>query len=664
MGLFHSAIPRLLKQIVIIIFSVLFVPFFSFAEDEHFPLYPEIRDNVIFWQNVYSRYTTTQGILHDDEDLSLIYEVIPLEPRSAKNHRKINKKRIDDAKKKYRVILDLLSTNPDTLNFEQKRIAALFEPNAEATTYKRAAKRIRCQIGQKNRFLEGLKRSGGYLSQIQKIFESYNLPTDLAFLPHVESSFDTEAYSKFGAAGIWQFTLGTGKRFLKIGYALDERRDPIASSHAAASLLKKNYEELNSWPLAITAYNHGAAGMKRAQKQWESYPRIISNFRSRTFKFASRNFYSEFLAAKNVAHSYKEYFGEVHFDSPHKTQSIVLEGYAALKDIIEVFDVDVSVLAQLNPALRPPVFKGRKYLPQGYRLHLPETATIGKTNIASVFPRSRYHQEQKPSHFYAVQRGDTAGKIARMHKVRLSDLLLANNLDKNATIYINQNLRIPIPEKHPSALVASDQSQTIEPLEIPNVPQPMLASILPTSFNESESSQTQNPIAIDTAAVQPTFKASINPEIISGNLKIEKVWTEKEKIFGLLKVEVEETLGHYADWLEIKTQVLRNLNGLRYGRFVHIGQPLKIPLDRVSRETFEEKRFDYHKRLQEDFFSAYRIEELQPYYVRRGENIWMLSNEKFNLPIWLIQQCNPAINFHDLRHSQKIMLPLVEYRKG
>ncbi len=102
------------------------------------------------------------------------------------------------------------------------------------------------------------------------------------------------AYSKFGAAGIWQFTRSTGRRYMEVGYVLDERRDPIRATHAAAQLLKENYEKLGSWPLAITAYNHGAAGMARARQKHGDYPAIFKSYRSRTFKFASRNFYSEF----------------------------------------------------------------------------------------------------------------------------------------------------------------------------------------------------------------------------------------------------------------------------------------------------------------------------------------------------------------------------------
>ena len=167
---------------------------------------------------------------------------------------------------------------------------------------------MRCQVGQQDRFQAGLIRSGAYMDRMRAIFSAHGLPADLAFLPHVESSFNTNAYSKFGAAGMWQFTRSTGKRFMTVDYVLDERRDPIAAAHAAARLLKENHERLGSWPLAITAYNHGAAGMQRAKAAHGDYPGIFTSYKGRTFKFASRNFYSEFLAARRVASDYRRYF--------------------------------------------------------------------------------------------------------------------------------------------------------------------------------------------------------------------------------------------------------------------------------------------------------------------------------------------------------------------
>lgn len=279
------------------------------AASEPFPVYPGIVANVRFWIDVYSKFPTTKGILHDSYDLSIVYGVIELLPPDKHGAPRENAKRIRVAKEKYRKILKNLAEDHPSEDSETLEIAALFAPKADPSTYRKAMKNIRCQVGQRDRFEEGFTRSRPYLDKIKEIFRSNELPEDLAYIPHVESSFNPKAYSKAGAAGIWQFTRSTGKKFMKVGRGLDERRDPIRSSEAAAELLEHNYRILGSWPLAITAYNHGISGLSKARKTKGGEEAIFSAYRTRRFKFASRNFYCEFLAARHVAKNYGQYFG-------------------------------------------------------------------------------------------------------------------------------------------------------------------------------------------------------------------------------------------------------------------------------------------------------------------------------------------------------------------
>jgi hypothetical protein len=116
---------------------------------------------------------------------------------------------------------------------------------------------IRIQRGGKEQFLEGLKIAGRYMTPMQRIFRDEGLPVELAYLPLVESSFNVRARSSVGAVGMWQFMPETGRKFMRVDTAVDERRDPMRSTRAAARLLKENYRILGNWPLVITAYNHG-----------------------------------------------------------------------------------------------------------------------------------------------------------------------------------------------------------------------------------------------------------------------------------------------------------------------------------------------------------------------------------------------------------------------
>lgn len=408
-----------------------------------FPPFPSIRPNVHFWTEVFSRYPTTTGILHDSSNLRIIYELIELVPQDRSRARRINRKRIKKAKYRYKKILEKLARYGPGTDPDSKRVADLFGPGATRGAFRKASHSIRIQVGQSDRFRRGLIRSGAYIDEIKKIFLSHGLPEELIFLPHVESSFNLKAYSKFGASGIWQFTRSTGKRFLTIGYTLDERQDPLLSSRAAAKFLKENHKKLKSWPLAITAYNHGVAGVLRAKRKLGGYETIFQKYRSRRFKFASRNFYPEFVAAVQVAKNYRDHFGELDLDRPGETSVVALEGYADVEDLCRIFSVDMETIRRLNTSLRAPVFEGQKYVPKGFALRLPARVLRGVTYSSNL--QSIYRPRQRPSQYHRVKRGDTVGQIAQLNSLRISDLILANNLNKRATIFVNQLLHLPLP---------------------------------------------------------------------------------------------------------------------------------------------------------------------------------------------------------------------------
>jgi membrane-bound lytic murein transglycosylase D len=201
----------------------------------------------------------------------------------------------------------------EELSFHELRIVHLFGSETDTTTFRQAAERVRVQEGMRESFREGLIRSKCYLTAIRDILKSEGLPEKLAYLPHVESSFNPQAYSKYGAAGMWQITRSTGKRYLRIDEKVDERRNLYCSTVAAAKILKENYRVLGEWPLAVTAYNHGRQGMLRAVDTLgtRNLITIIQEYQSRKFGFASKNFYAEFLAAVQVAENPSLYFGDL-----------------------------------------------------------------------------------------------------------------------------------------------------------------------------------------------------------------------------------------------------------------------------------------------------------------------------------------------------------------
>ena len=631
--------------IISFIFFILLVWTESVFSANHFPRYPVIDNNVRFWETIYSRYSTSQAVVHDSNNPGIVYEVIPIFNHRLPGASRINKPLFKGIKIKYTHILNKLAKGIKPISTEEKRVAKLFG-NVSRKRFKKAASSVRIQIGQKDRFLEGVIKSGAYTKQIKKIFKRYGLPEDLAYLPHVESSFNIKAYSKFGASGIWQFTRSTGNQFLTINYVLDERQDPILASHAAAKFLKKNYKLLGSWPLALTAYNYGPAGMLRAKKAFGSYEKIFSNYKQGHFKFASRNFYSEYLAAIRVAKRL-ERDPSVQREKPQQTIHITLPYYIATKDLCNHFNITVATLKRLNPALRNSVLQGKKYLPKGYTLYLPSTNR--QKRLLAKIPSRLYHKKQKPTQFYRVKRGDTAGKIAIAHRISLRSLRHANNLGKNAAIFVGQNLRIPGNTKK------SRKKNTIA-----STKQKYISKNLP-SFTHNQKTKDQLPVLADSKKNKPEWKNIQKARsVVLGELSVHNISMVKGSPRGTITVQPEESLELLAGWLNVKTSLIRNLNNFSQTRRVHPDENIRIPLSRVSAKNFEGKRFDFHLEIEEDFFNAYKIVGVTSYKVRKGDTIWEICKNKFDLPHWLLKKYNAKLDFSSLRSSQRLTIPIVK----
>lgn len=471
-------------------FSFLLSFLFSFSGErvvpvhsaENFPVYPCIKANVQFWEQVYGYYTTSHGILHDREYLGRVYTVVELLKRDFPGAKAINEMRVKAARGKVEDILNRLAKGHAPRGLEEKRIASLFGQRASAQSYLDAIERIRLQVGQKDRFTEGVLRSGKYIEQYKQIFASHGLPAELAYLPHVESSFMVKAYSKAGAAGFWQFTRGTGKEYMVVNDLVDERYDPYMAAHSAARLLKTNYEALKSWPLALTAYNCGRGGMLRAVQKKGSYANIFRSYSGGSFGFASRNFYSEFLAAKNVAtRLMADPQLQRRMEKPESTVALRLKQDMSISLLRKTYKISQQDFVRLNPALLPPVISGKKAIPKNTLVRLPaankrarqsSVAELGKPAAQPLSSRSVSSQpitarntpilqDMAPQarvasktsrpvadrvinkYHYTVKRGDTLLAIARQFNVSSGELLAANARVDSNMIRPGQRLLIP-----------------------------------------------------------------------------------------------------------------------------------------------------------------------------------------------------------------------------
>ena len=298
--------------------------------------------------------------------------------------------RIERATETYRGILTKLAGGARSgLSDEEQRVLGLFPEATTNAELRAAAQRLRFQLGQADRFRAGLIRSGAYKPYIHEAFTKQGLPRELGALPHVESSFDPTAYSKVGAAGMWQFMRSTGVRYMRIDHIVDERRDPFLATDAAVRLLADNYSVLQSWPLALTAYNHGVAGMRRAtiQQNTTDIATIVRKYQSRSFGFASRNFYAAFLAALQIDSDPQKYFPDIKLNPPSDTGVVLVPDFMTADTLADALNVRESTLRELNPALMDIVWAGDKFVPKGFELRVPlTTAAVAEDLLAASTP--------------------------------------------------------------------------------------------------------------------------------------------------------------------------------------------------------------------------------------------------------------------------------------
>src|SRR5690349_19827646 len=417
---------------------------------ESIPRPEGIQADVNFWIRVYTEVTTNEGFLHDERNLSVVYDSIRFGAgTSSRDRQRLVDERRDWYVESLRRIAAALSTDEgrNGLSAEDKKVLALWGPNPSAILLRDATQRIRFQLGQADRFKEGLIRSSSWSTHIAETFANQGLPPELAVLPHVESSFNAAAYSKVGAAGLWQFMRSTGRRYMRVDDAVDERLDPYRSTEAAAQLLAYNYRVLGSWPLALTAYNHGAAGMRRAKETvgTDDFVKINRTYTSRTFGFASRTFFPSFLAALTIDENPEKYFGQLERRPEQKFREVNMPAYVRLSTLERALGLDREQLRALNPAWRPAIYNGTRLVPRGYRLRLPaDTAEKWTAELlTSKLPPNELYAGQITERSHRVRKGESLVSIAPKYGLSAQRLAEMNNLSVNAQLRAGRRLSLP-----------------------------------------------------------------------------------------------------------------------------------------------------------------------------------------------------------------------------
>jgi membrane-bound lytic murein transglycosylase D len=675
----------------------------ALASDPALPYPPQLRRDVNFWVKVYTRIDTNSGYLHDQYDLAVIYGTLHFAPDSSPWARQ---RLVNRARDRYIAELRRIALATGPLTPEEMRIKALWGARATPARLLRATHDIRFQLGQSNRFEAGLIRAGAWQKVIARALREEGLPAGLAALPLVESSYNPRAYSRVGAAGLWQFMSYTGRRYMQIDRAVDDRMDPFIATKAAAQLLAYNYRILGTWPLAITAYNHGLAGMRRAVERMgtTNIVTIVRHYHTRMFGFASRNFYVSFLAALKIDRDPQKYFGKIVPMKEERYREVRVPQYVGIGPLEHALGIDPATLRELNPALRPAVWRGWLAVPRGYEMRLP----IGGPTLTAAMLAHRLHAQ------VLLARADTprrASPPAHLVRTEAHRLLAAVVKSAHASTAIPA-VTVPAPVHYSRAPLSARAPAT--PAILADAAQ---GSAVPT-MNGSASAggradawphaasafglTTHGLLAVgaDGAAPQsgggpdstlmlrsragtsPAFgsgqpgsgdaedeqpvsaaqEAALGPSLgpTDGSSQNEDPTDYSVAPNGTITVAAAESLGYYAEWLGVSAWDLRRLNHLSFRQPVRIGERIRLDFRYVSPKAFEGERVNYHRALEANYFTAHRIIGTESYVARPGDSLWTVTQRFSQVPLWLLREYNPDTDFADLRPGTQLVVPRVE----
>jgi membrane-bound lytic murein transglycosylase D len=506
------------------------------ADEQLFPHLPILKPNIGFWTRVFSEYSEYQSVVHTADYPDRIYTVLDfrdeaaLSPIRARNLQSAAEKK---EKAKFEKLLKRVHekrAHPEQLSGEERRVYDLYADIENPKRYRNAAAEVRAQRGLKERTARALETSGKYLPAMEAVFAREGLPTRLTRLPLVESSFNEEAYSKVGAAGIWQFMPSSARIYMRLNEVVDDRADPWFSTEAAAGHLRDDYEALGNWPLAVTAYNHGRGGVARGLKMvgGSGLSDLIERYNAKSFGFASRNFYAEFIAASDVERNHAVHFGTLQRKDPLRFDQVqTSDYYIPYQTLLRLSGTDENTFRRLNPAYRPDVIEGKLYVPPGHTLRLPPgQAQAFRTALATLTASDRYEQQKLYYTQHKIKKGDTLARIAKKYGVTLAALKHANpKLGKR----LRRGAVVRVPPRD-------------------STPQTVLAALTP----------------VQKAA--PTKVASVATKAKS-----------TKAAYRTHKVRSGQTLSHIAKQYRVSVAKLQKANGLGNSSRLKPGQKLRIP---------------------------------------------------------------------------------------
>lgn len=416
---------------------------------EEFPTPRGLAPHVEFWRKVYVRWDSTQIAFHDREDLSMVYRVVEVPAHGTRRDGRTRRQHIQAAEQELIQTLQRLDAQQpvDDTGLEglDREVFLNLRSVRRPDKYRRIST-LRAQNGLREKARQGWIDFGKYEDQVRAILDDAGLPEELIAVAFVESLFNLYARSHAGAAGMWQFMRPTAKEYMQVHHVLDERHDPVLATEAAAKYLKQARKRLGPWPVAITSYNYGRAGMARAMAAVGSsdLADLIEKYEHRNWGFAAQNYYASFLALLDVIRDPERYFPGVQRARAWQYDVIRLPFSVLANQLASPTVVDEATLARLNPAWSKGARSAKEVLPRGLGVRVP----LGKAAavLAHIAELSTKERQRAVNHVRAWHRAsgkETLRRIASRYGV--SAKALTRRLDLPENHKPAKGTQIPIP---------------------------------------------------------------------------------------------------------------------------------------------------------------------------------------------------------------------------